>query len=75
MPDPELRQDDVLVQVHAAGVNPIDSKIKDGDFKLIHWSVSGFHAICSFTLDTGIVVYGARIDKVGTKLCLLLRMI
>jgi alcohol dehydrogenase len=35
MPDPELRQDDVLVQVHAAGVNPLDSKIGNGEFKLL----------------------------------------
>jgi NADPH:quinone reductase-like Zn-dependent oxidoreductase len=35
MPDPELRDDDVLVEVHAAGVNPLDSKIRDGEFKLI----------------------------------------
>ena len=35
MPEPELRDDDVLVQVHAAGVNPLDSKIRDGEFKLI----------------------------------------
>jgi len=35
MPDPEAREDDVLVQVHAAGVNLLDSKIRDGQFKLI----------------------------------------
>ena len=35
MPDPEVRDDDVLVQIHAAGVNPLDSKIRDGEFKLI----------------------------------------
>ena len=35
MPDPELRENDVLVQVHAAGVNPLDSKIRSGEFKLI----------------------------------------
>jgi NADPH:quinone reductase-like Zn-dependent oxidoreductase len=35
MPDPELRQDDVLVQIHAAGVNPLDSKIRNGQFKLV----------------------------------------
>jgi alcohol dehydrogenase len=35
MPVPELREDDVLIQIHAAGVNPLDSKIKDGEFKLI----------------------------------------
>ena len=35
MPVPELRDDEVLVQVHAAGVNLLDSKIRDGEFKLI----------------------------------------
>jgi NADPH:quinone reductase-like Zn-dependent oxidoreductase len=35
MPDPELREDAVLVQVHAAGVNLLDSKIRNGEFKLI----------------------------------------
>ena len=35
MPSPELRDDEVLVQVHAAGVNLLDSKIRDGEFKLI----------------------------------------
>jgi len=35
MPDPQLREDDVLIQIHAAGVNPLDSKIRDGAFKLI----------------------------------------
>src|SRR5215207_9649808 len=35
MPDPELREDDVLVEIHAAGVNLLDAKIRDGEFKLI----------------------------------------
>jgi NADPH:quinone reductase-like Zn-dependent oxidoreductase len=35
MPTPELRDDEVLVQVHAAGVNLLDSKIRTGEFKLI----------------------------------------
>src|SRR5204863_3671738 len=35
MPDPELREDDVLVEVHAAGVNLLDSKMRNGEFKLI----------------------------------------
>lgn len=35
MPDPELREDDVLVQIHAAGVNLLDAKIRNGEFKRI----------------------------------------
>lgn len=35
MPYPELREDDVLVEVHAAGVNVLDSKLRSGEFKLI----------------------------------------
>ena len=33
VPDPEMREDDVLIEIHAAGVNPLDSKIRDGEFK------------------------------------------
>ena len=32
---PVLRENDVLVEIHAAGVNLFDSKIKSGEFKLI----------------------------------------
>ena len=35
MPEPELREDEVLVDVHAAGVNPLDARIRNGEFKLI----------------------------------------
>ena len=35
MPEPEVRDDDVLIQIHAASINPLDSKIKIGEFKLI----------------------------------------
>lgn len=35
MPIPELRDDEALVQVHAAGVNQLDSRLRDGEFKLI----------------------------------------
>jgi NADPH:quinone reductase-like Zn-dependent oxidoreductase len=34
-PDPEVRDDDVLIEVHAAGLNQLDSKIKAGEFKLV----------------------------------------
>jgi len=33
--DPEAREGDVLVQIHAAGVNLLDSKLRSGEFKLI----------------------------------------
>src|SRR5690242_6591737 len=35
MADPDVREDELLVQVHAAGVNLLDSKIRSGEFKLI----------------------------------------
>ena len=35
IPSPELGDDEVLVEVHAAGVNLLDSRIRDGAFKLI----------------------------------------
>ena len=34
-PEPQLQDDEILVQVHAAGVNQLDSKIRSGEFKLI----------------------------------------
>ncbi len=35
VPVPEMREDDVLIQVHASSVNVLDSKIKAGEFKLV----------------------------------------
>lgn len=35
LPEPALHDDEVLVQVHAAGVNQLDCRIRDGEFKLI----------------------------------------
>ena len=35
VPVPELQEDEVLVEVHAAGVNLLDSKIRNGEFKRI----------------------------------------
>lgn len=34
-PEPELRENDVMVEIHAASVNVLDTKIRDGEFKLI----------------------------------------
>ncbi len=35
VPQPQLREDEVLIEVHAAGVNQLDSKIRGGEFKRI----------------------------------------
>jgi NADPH:quinone reductase-like Zn-dependent oxidoreductase len=34
LPEPVLHADEVLVEVHATSVNPLDFKIRNGDFKL-----------------------------------------
>ena len=34
VPEPELQDNDVLVRIHAAAVNLLDSKMRDGEFKL-----------------------------------------
>ncbi|MBL7783203.1 MAG: NADP-dependent oxidoreductase [Saprospiraceae bacterium] len=33
--EPSVKENEVLIQVHAAGVNLLDSKIRDGEFKLL----------------------------------------
>lgn len=35
VPQPAVKDDDVLVEIHAAGLNQLDSKLRDGEFKLI----------------------------------------
>ncbi|RUV73954.1 MAG: NADP-dependent oxidoreductase [Mesorhizobium sp.] len=35
VPEPDVGENDVLVQIHAASLNLLDSKIRDGEFKLI----------------------------------------
>ena len=35
MPEPQLQDNDVLIRIHATGVNLLDSKVRDGEFKLL----------------------------------------
>ncbi|MDB5242459.1 MAG: NADP-dependent oxidoreductase [Spirosoma sp.] len=35
LPDPVILENEVLVQIHAASINQLDSKIKNGEFKFI----------------------------------------
>ncbi|GAB4021968.1 NADP-dependent oxidoreductase [Spirosoma koreense] len=56
MPEPTLQENDVLVEVHAAGVNLLDSKIKGGEFKpMLHYKfplILG-HDVAGVVLDVG----------------------
>ena len=59
IPAPELRDDEVLVEVHAAGVNQLDSKIRDGDFKLFlpyRLPVALGHDVAGVVMKTGPLV-------------------
>src|SRR4051812_47337326 len=49
-PEPELLPDDVLIRVHAAGVNPADCQFRRGDYRafaplqmpaILGWDVAG----------------------------------
>jgi hypothetical protein len=35
MPDPRVGTDDARVRIHAASVNPLDLKIRDGNFRAV----------------------------------------
>ena len=35
MPEPKLQDNDVLIRIHATAVNLLDSKVRDGEFKLL----------------------------------------
>lgn len=58
VPVPELKDTDVLVEIHAAALNLLDSKIKSGEFKLL--------LPYSFPLILGHDVAGV-VTKVGSK--------
>ncbi|KRB07029.1 NADP-dependent oxidoreductase [Lysobacter sp. Root690] len=61
MPEPDLRDDDVLIQIHAAGVNPLDSKISSGEFKLI--LPYRLPLILGNEVAGTVVRVGARVDR------------
>jgi alcohol dehydrogenase len=58
---PEPRDDEVLVEVHAAGVNLIDSKIRDGEFKLI--LPHEFPLVLGHDVAGVVAKVGARVSK------------
>lgn len=67
MPVPALRDDEVMVEVHAAGVNLLDAKIKNGEFKLIlpyRLPIILGHDVAGVVVKTGPLV---RQFKVGDE--------
>ncbi len=60
-PEPEVREDDVLIQVHAAGVNLLDSKIRNGEFKRI--LPYGFPLILGHDVAGVVARVGSRVRR------------
>lgn len=66
-PEPELQDDDVLIEVHAAGLNVLDSKLKSGEFKLIlpyRMPLVLGHDVAGVVIRVGL---GVRKFKVGDE--------
>ncbi|WP_342084897.1 NADP-dependent oxidoreductase [Dyadobacter sp. OTU695] len=61
VPDPVVGENDVLVQVHAAGVNLLDSKIKSGEFKAM--LPYKFPLIMGHDVAGEVVEVGSRVRK------------
>jgi NADPH:quinone reductase-like Zn-dependent oxidoreductase len=61
MPDPPLGEDDVLVEIHAASVNPLDLKTRDGAFKAILRYRVPF--VLGNDLAGVVVAVGARVSR------------
>jgi len=64
VPTPAPQADEVLVEVHATGVNQLDSKIRDGEFKLILPYKPPFglgHDVAGIVVAVGTGVRGFRV--------------
>jgi NADPH:quinone reductase-like Zn-dependent oxidoreductase len=61
VPDPKAGPHDVLVQIHAASVNPVDLKIRDGDLKTILPLRAPF--VLGNDLAGTVVAVGARVTR------------
>lgn len=67
VPEPKLRADDVLIEVHAAGVNLLDVKLRNGEFKLLlpyHTPLALGHDVAGVVVRVGPQV---RQFKVGDE--------
>ena len=67
MPEPALLDNDVLIRIHAAAVNVLDSKVRDGEFKAFLPYRPPFilgHDVAGIVVKTG---SGVRQFKVGDE--------
>ena len=64
MPEPKLMEDDVLIQVRATAVNLLDSKIRDGEFKLLLPYRPPF--VLGHDVAGTVVGVGARVSRLKT---------
>ena len=62
-PEPELRDNDILVEVYAAALNLLDSKIRDGEFKSILPYRPPF--VLGHDVAGKVIRVGAQVDNQG----------
>lgn len=67
LPEPVVRENEVLVEIHAAGVNQLDAKLKSGEFKLL--LPYKFPLILGHDVSGVVVKTGSKVSrfKVGYK--------
>lgn len=61
LPDPQIADDQILVEIKAAGVNPVDFKIRDGKLKLM--TPYSFPLILGCDLSGTVKKVGAQVTK------------
>ncbi len=71
VPEPQLQDNDVLVRIHATAVNLLDSKVRDGEFKLFLPYRPPFilgHDVAGTVVKTGPKVRGFKVgDEVYAR--------
>lgn len=71
VPMPEVRDGDVLVQVHAASINPLDKMIRNGEFKqVLHYKLPFTlgHDVAGVVTQVGSAVRGFKVgDEVYAR--------
>lgn len=61
LPDPQLGREDVLIKVHAASVNPVDFKVRDGKLRFLR--PNRFPLILGHDCAGEIVAVGERVRR------------